>query len=103
MKITKPICPACEKTIFFLEIEKDFSCPHCGRRLKSSGQENILIFEVVAFFVLGAPLAIFFSLELYLGVVAVLVVWVGMEFVVRNSMLRLSMDSDDASNPANLS
>jgi uncharacterized protein (DUF983 family) len=94
MKIKKPACPSCGKGISFLEVKKSFTCPHCGRALKSIGQGRVTAFEITAFFIFGAPLAVLFAYEMYLGVAVLITLWIGLELIIRNSFLDVTLDPD---------
>jgi ribosomal protein S27E len=89
MKILKPTCPACHKTISFLEVRKAFNCPHCGSALTSSGQGKVLAFEIAAFLILGWFLAAAVIYEHYIVAALVLAIWLIAEYFVRNVSLTL--------------
>jgi hypothetical protein len=85
-------CPSCSNKLSIWDIGKEFACPKCGAKLRTSGQTRIFIFEVLAFLLFGWLAAYFLIEKSYVLSVVVLAIWICTEIFVRRRMTKIEID-----------
>lgn len=87
-------CPACGGGLSIFDAKEKFACPKCAVDLQATDRFTVLMFELIAFFFIGAIAAGLYVERYYFAAVLAFSAWCFAEYMVRVKFTTIQVVTD---------